>query len=276
MSESFLPLFYTNPTPLDARGHAALGLVRNFGLHFTREVNAIPINLIEFPQICHEYPIAFSSDGNATPVAILGVRNNENLFVDEEGEWWRDTYIPAYIRRYPFIFSEMPDGEQLLLCVDLAPGIVEENGEQPFFERDGEPSQLSLNALEFCKSYHAAARQTRDFSAALSDLDLLVEREAQIDVHNARINFSGFSIINEEKFRDLDESVFLDLNHRGFLPFIYAHFFSGSRWQTITGLLRARSSGERYEDFFPLAASSKASPIRPLRFSFADAGVSGG
>ena len=271
MSESSLPLFYTNPTPLDARTHAALGLVWNFGLHFTHDVNAIPINLIEFPQICHEYPIAFTSDGNATPVALLGVRNNENLFVDEEGEWRRDTYIPAYIRRYPFIFSEMPDGEQLSLCVDLAPGIVEENGEQPFFERDGKPSQLSLNALEFCKSYHAAAQQTLDFSRALSDLDLLVERSAEIAIEGAKINFAGFSIIDEDKLREVDVAVLLDLHGRGFVPFIYAHLFSGSRWQTLTKLLRERISVEHFEDFVPFTATRYASSVRPLRFSFMDA-----
>ena len=71
-----LPLFYTKPTPLDAKAHANLSLRKNFGFSFTENVNAVPVNLIEMPQICHFYPIAFGPDENATPVAILGLRDN--------------------------------------------------------------------------------------------------------------------------------------------------------------------------------------------------------
>ena len=81
--KSHMPLFYKSPTPLDAKAHAKLALKKNFGLDFTKEVNAVPVNLIEMPQICHTYPIAFSPDENATPVAILGIRDNEKLFVDK-------------------------------------------------------------------------------------------------------------------------------------------------------------------------------------------------
>uniref|UniRef100_UPI001C6FFE3A SapC family protein n=1 Tax=Rahnella variigena TaxID=574964 RepID=UPI001C6FFE3A len=95
------PLFYKNPVPLDANRHGNLSLKANFGLSFAAKVNAVPINLIEMPQICHAYPIAFSPDDNATPVAILGLRDNENLFLDKDGQWASDLYIPAYIRRYP-------------------------------------------------------------------------------------------------------------------------------------------------------------------------------
>ena len=103
-----MPLFYSKPIPLDAKEHKDLGLKTNFGLGFTKDVNAVPINMIEMPQICHFYPIGFAPDESATPVAIVGLRDNENLFLNEKNEWEADTYIPAYIRRYPFIFSEIP------------------------------------------------------------------------------------------------------------------------------------------------------------------------
>jgi hypothetical protein len=158
-----LPLFYQSPAPLDSKAHRDLGLKKNFGLSFTRQVNAVPVNLIEMPQICHVYPIAFSPDDNATPVAILGLRDNENLFLDTKGEWLEDTYIPAYIRRYPFIFSEMPGSDNLSLCIDMVDTVTEKGGEQKFFDAEGKPTQLAQNALEFCKSYHAAAQHTIAF-----------------------------------------------------------------------------------------------------------------
>lgn len=236
-----MPLFYTNPVPLDAKLHSALALKKNFGLGFTTTVNAVPVNLIEFPQICHVYPIAFSPDGSGTPVAILGLRDAENLFVNAKGEWEEDTYIPAYIRRYPFIFSEMPGNDQLSLCIDLVDTVTEKTGEQRFFTDDGKPTQLSSNALEFCKSYHAAAQHTIEFGKALADAGLLVERHAEIAIGaGKKINFSGFRIIDEEKLAALDDKIFAEWRKKNWLPFIYAHLFSGAQWQRLTRLLNKR------------------------------------
>ncbi len=240
-----LPLFYKSPMPLDAKAHSDLALKENFGFGYTDGVNAVPINLVEMPQICHFYPIAFSPDDNATPVAILGLRNNENLFLKKDGAW-EEAYIPAYIRRYPFIFSELPDSDQLTLCVDNNPDIIEEGGAQKFFDSEGKPSDLANNALEFCKSYHAAAQQTVDFGKALMAHDLLVEREAQINVAgDQRINFSGFKIIDEEKLGKLDGKVFLEFREKGWLPFVYAHLFSGAQWQRLSHLLSGRMDTEK-------------------------------
>ncbi|MGB0718870.1 MAG: SapC family protein [Bdellovibrionales bacterium] len=240
-----MPLFYKKPTPLDAKQHGTLALKKNFGFEFTKGVNAVPINLIEMPQICHFYPIAFSPDGNATPVAILGLRDNENLFLNADNTWRENSYVPAYIRRYPFIFSEMPNSDQLTLCVDTDDSIVEEGGEQRFFDDEGKPSDLANNALEFCKSYHAAAQQTIQFSQALAASGLLVDREAQINIAGGKkINFSGFKIIDEKKFAELDDKTFLEWRKNGWLPFIYAHLFSGAQWQRLTSYLNVQLEKE--------------------------------
>lgn len=233
-----LPMFYTKPAPLDSQKHAKLGMKTNFGLEFTNKINAVPVNLIEMPQICHAYPIAFSPDGNATPVAILGLRDSENLFVNSKGKWEEGLYVPAYIRRYPFIFSEVPGKEQLSLCVDMNDKIVNEKADQKFFDDKNEPTPLTQNALEFCKSYHAAAQQTLEFSKWLAESGLLIEREAQINVGNkSRINFSGFRIVDEQKLRDLPADQVAELHKKGWLAFIYAHLFSGVQWQRLSRML---------------------------------------
>lgn len=239
------PLFYKNPVPLDASQHKALSLKKGFGLGFARDVNAVPVNMIEMPQICHAYPIAFSPDASATPVAILGLRDNENLYLNSKSEWLSDTYVPAYIRRYPFIFSETQNGEQLTLCIDVCDDVVDSKGDQKFFDAEGKPTSLAQNALEFCKSYHAAAQQTAEFSQALVKADLLVVRQAEIVVPGGRkINFSGFRIVDEQKFSKLDGKTFLDFRDKGWLPFLYAHLFSGVQWQRLTRLVGERLAKE--------------------------------
>lgn len=242
---SNMPLFYTQPLPLDAKAHANLSLNENFGFSYTDGANAVPVNLIEMPQICHYYPIAFSPDGNATPVAIMGLRDNENLFLQNDGAWEKNCYIPAYIRRYPFIFSEVPNSDQLTLCIDINDKIVSEGGSQKFFDDEGKPTQLAEGALNFCKSYHAAAQETQNFSKALAESDLLVSRETQIRVgEDKRINFSGFQIIDEEKLSALDDSTFLEWRQKGWLPYIYAHLMSGSQWDRLAYMLNQRFEKE--------------------------------
>lgn len=236
-----LPLFYSQPEALDAQRHAKLALRKNFGLGFTKSVNAVPVTMIEMPQICHVYPIAFSPDSNATPVAILGLRDNENLFLNDKDEWTKDVYIPSYIRRYPFIFSEQPESDQLTLCVEMNASVIEDGGEQRFFNDKGEASSLAQNALEFCKSYHSAAQQTQVFGKKLHDLGILVERSAEIVVPGGqKINFSGFRIVDEEKLAKLDDKSFMELRQSGMLPFIYAHLFSGGQWPRLTRLLNEK------------------------------------
>lgn len=124
------------------------------------------------------------------------------------------------------------------MCVDTDKDIVEDGGEQRFFTDDGEATALSKNALEFCKSYHAAAHQTTNFGKDLNEAGLLVERTAEIVTPNGKkINFSGFRIIDEAKLMELDEKTFLDFRKKGWLPFIYAHLFSGAQWQRLSHLM---------------------------------------
>lgn len=246
-AQSNLPLFYREPRPLDAQAHKDLALKEIGHLKFTSEVNAVPVNLVEMPQICHHYPIAFSPDANATPVAILGLRDKENLFLDDDGQWLAGAYVPAYIRRYPFIFSELPNTDQLTLCVDFVEGeTVEENGERRFFDVDGNASEISKNALEFCKSYHGAAQRTVEFSKALLDAGLLIDRQAQLSVgEDVRINFTGFKIIDESKLAELDDSVFIEWRKQGWLPYLYAHLFSGAQWRNLTNTLAEKLEAEK-------------------------------
>lgn len=236
-----MPLFYNKPTLLDVAQHADWGLTKSMTFAFAGTANAIPVNMVEFPQVAHYYPIAFARDAAATPVAVVGVRDNENLFVEDNGSWKSDVYVPAYVRRYPFILSESPDGQHLSLCVDDAPNIIARTGGERFFDDKGGPTQIAKNAIEFCRSYHVAAKQTMTFGQALAASGLLVDRSAELTLRNGqRISFSGFRIIDEEKFNKLPAETLLEWRSKGWLAAAYAHLFSGLHWGTITRLVNER------------------------------------
>ncbi|MBI1326245.1 MAG: sapC family protein [Alphaproteobacteria bacterium] len=232
-----LPLFYSNPVPLDQRRNPPLLFNKSIGYGFTEGVNAVPLNMVEFSQAAGSMPIAFSPDATATPVAVLGLRDGENLYLDNKKQWLNDAYIPAYVRRYPFIFAAVPNSDQYGLCLDETDQTIAKKDGERIFDDAGEPTELAKNAMEFCKSYHAAALGTQALSKALVDLDLLVERQVDIKVKDKQIRFAGFRIVDEKKLNELPDDKFMDLKKRGFLPFIYAHLISNVQWNRLTQLL---------------------------------------
>ena len=134
-----MPLFYRKIAVLEASRCAGKSLKTNIGFDFARATNVVMLNAAEFEQAARVYPIVFASSPNPAALALLGVREAENLFVDANGDWRPNTYIPAYVRRYPFIFHRTEDGQQFTLCIDEASGALEDGAERPLFA-DGAPT----------------------------------------------------------------------------------------------------------------------------------------
>lgn len=142
-TQTSLPLFYEQPRPLAPGAHANLSLAGNTGFGYAAKTNAVPLVATELPTACRHFPIVFTDGDQPTPVAVLGVRGQENLFVDAQGQWRAGAYIPAYVRRYPFIFMENEDRSQFTLCVDEKAASVVEGRDNPFFDEAGEPTDLA-------------------------------------------------------------------------------------------------------------------------------------
>src|ERR1043165_1589646 len=109
-------LIYETAVPVQSDRHSTLS-VEGASYAFSSGVNAVPLMAPEFDPAAGEYAIVFTGQGDEImPVAILGVKNDQNLFLDDDGKW-NAKYIPAFIRRYPFVFSSNPDGQTLTLCI---------------------------------------------------------------------------------------------------------------------------------------------------------------
>lgn len=238
-----LPLFYQNPVMLDKAKHRTYGVAtKNSNYAFAQNVNAVPVTLIELPQIMMHYPIVFTAGELAFPAVLLGLRDGENLYVDKKGQWKQDVYIPAYVRRYPFIFADQPQNDQLTLCIDDVKDWLLENGGERLFNDDGEMTALTQNALEFCKSYHAASQETLRFAQALQDSGILVERNATIQIEGKEpFQLTGFRQIDETKLRDLPEATVAQWHREGWLAIAYAHLLSTQNWQKLFDTLQTNN-----------------------------------
>ena len=172
------PIFYKNPVFLDQEKHKGKSLNPDLGFSFASGQIAVPVNAVEFPFLTRHYPVVFVGEENTTPAVFMGLRPNENLFV-EDGKWQERTYIPAYVRRYPFIMSEDKQNDKLILCVDENDDTIVKKKDNEFFD-GSEMTDLTKNALEFCKSYHQASMQTTEFAKKLKEFDLLTPFRHQI------------------------------------------------------------------------------------------------
>lgn len=232
-AQNQLPLFYHNPIALDREKHAKMSLNPKMTFTFAAEANAVPINLVEFPYVAPYYPIAFSASEPSTPLAILGLKNKENLFVNDKGEWAPNTYIPAYVRRYPFIVAQDSTGERLTLCIDDAKGVMIKDKKNPFFDKK-EPTDLTKNALDFCRSYQRAALDTEKFMAELKETGVLSNRHAQIRTPDGKTStLSGFLAVDEQKLKDLPDAKVVEWHKSGLMRFIHAQLVSTGNWQKL-------------------------------------------
>ncbi len=228
-------ILYNKVEPLTPTLHAALGLKRiDEPLLFARDAHAVPINTIEFNLALKHYPIVFAGTETPMPVAVLGMQEKENLFVTADGRWLEGAYIPAYIRRYPFIFGQNQEQTQLTLCIDRDSSLIGENADFPFFE-GSELSDTANKALEFCKTFHQHHMATQKFGRIVKELDLFTNQQVTMRSPEGNQHVVGtYNAIDEKKFNEMKDEAFLLLKNTGALPFIYMHLSSLSNWQQLS------------------------------------------
>ncbi len=234
-----LPLFYQQPRPLIAERDAELSIGAIDDLGFAAGTNSLPVVGAELPVACKHFPILFTTGPEPAMVALLGLRSGENLFVDAAGAWAPGVYMPAYLRRYPFIFMENSERGELTLCLDMAASCVGKAGNRLF--EAGEPTDFTKAALDFCREYQSHFAFTADFITALREADLLVDNRADITMADGqKLSLGGFQVIDEARFNSLSAETFLDWRQRGWLPMVYCHLISTGNWAGLIDRAGAR------------------------------------
>jgi hypothetical protein len=199
---------------------------------------------VEFPLAATEYAIVFAGDEEAVmPSVILGMRGHQNVFLDEDDNWIAK-YVPAFIRRYPFVFSSSEDGQTMTLCIDEAfAGFNREGRGQALFGEDGKPTAYVDNVLKFLQEYQAQFQRTRTFCNKLRELDLLEPMQATMSLQSGeRLSLTGFLAVNRDKLKALPAESLAELLKSDELELIFLHLQSMRNFNRVQERLTAIST----------------------------------
>ena len=221
-------LIYERAVPVSPQRHKDLSIKSGSSFAYARGVNSVPLMVAEFPNAAAEHAVVFSGEGeDVVPVVLLGVRDDENLFVGPEGNWL-GRYVPAFLRRYPFVFSSSDDGKNFTLCVDESyEGANREGRGERLFDGDGERTQYLQSVLGFLQAYQVQFQRTLAFTKRLVELNLLEPMQARFTMQDGRaLTLGGFQAINRERLRALSGAQLAALNAADELELIYIHLQS--------------------------------------------------
>jgi hypothetical protein len=236
-----LPFLFKNPVVLQADLHRGKALAPHTDFNFAAKTNAIPVVVSEFMPVVRNFPIVFTKSARPSPIALVGLRQDENLHVGTDGSWKAGAYVPAYLRRYPFVLSETGNKDTVMLAVDAGSerfvDAATVKGAELFFVEGSKASELSTRMLDFCRAYHAEALQTEAFVKLLTDADLLTEQQADMRfADNSQYKLEGFLVVDAEKLKALPAEKIKELHDSGALAAITLHLVSLQNWQLLLDL----------------------------------------
>ena len=232
------PLFYNELEPISSQAHQQLRIRQIENAPHLGVTHAVPLTVDEFIVAQRDFPIVFSVGDAPVPLALMGLNEGVNVFFGEDGRMLEPKYVPAYVRRYPFMLARLrAESDELSLCFDPtgeAVGTFEEG--EPLFDGD-KPTQALNDVLKFCEDFEIAAQRTNAFVQELSEAGLLMDGEVAIQASDSEQPFvyRGFKMIDEEKMRTLSTEQLHRFNTNGALPLMMAHMFSLSLIRDVFG-----------------------------------------
>ena len=239
-----LPLLYRDLVPLSSQVHGEQR-VRQADASFLKTVHAVPLLSEEFLLAQRHFPIVFSAGDDPVPLALFALDEGRNVFADEDGRFPPGVYVPAYVRRYPFILARLrPDADDLSLCYDPTSQAVGDYPEGAPMFADGEPSDRTKEILAFAESFEQSSQMTAAFMRELADHKLLMDGEFTVqpqDQGQPQV-YRGFQMVSEDAVKALRGDVARKLIQNGVMPLLYAHFFSLQRMGELYGRQVERGS----------------------------------
>lgn len=238
---------YDKITPLNRQTHQGLRIKPSAQRWlFAKEAHSLLLAGTELPLAALDYPCVFAPHGDQhTMMALVGLKAGQNLMVDEAGHWEINCYVPAFVRRYPFVLAETPQEgaaapQPLTVCIDSTfDGFNDSEGEA-LFDAQGEATPHLQQLQKFLTEYHTDLLKTAAFARRLTELDLLVDREIDFQLGSQQFKLNGFKVVDEAKLHALDDASLLALCKSGAMGWIHAHLLSLNNVNTLAARMSKR------------------------------------
>ncbi len=226
---------FEKPELINKEQHGDLGVTpTEKRFEFCATARAIPLTVSEIPAAMKDYPVVFAGTDQMVPLAITGLVDNVNLFVDERGDWEANRYVPGYIRRYPFGVANETGSDRFAIVIDTGFKGLKKGGDTALFQ-NGEPSEMTQQAIEFCKTYEEDRQRTNDFGARIKELGVAKGQSAQFTPtgETEPRTFAEYLGIDEAAIRELPADKLAALRDSGMLALIYAMLISMGNWRQL-------------------------------------------
>ncbi|MEG3639366.1 SapC family protein [Magnetococcus sp. PR-3] len=230
---------YQQVEPINQQQHGKLRIKANLDASFAATIQSCPVTELEFFPCSHSHPILFAKDpdGEVISLALMGLKRNSNVHVQgEAGSWVGTTYMPAFLRRYPFIQVRDEEGERSVVGMDMACKAIDEAEGEALFDEEGNATAFVEKAAKFLESFDTGFARMKLFAKKLEELELLEEAKIEWTLNEAKNSFGGFMKVDEKKLNGLDDETMLMLVHNGYYKLIMAHLFSQANFQNLIAL----------------------------------------
>lgn len=221
-------MFYEHAVPVSAARHADVSVEPGTGYGFASHASAVPLMAVEFLLAATEYAIVFTSVGeDIVPAAVLGLNTEQNLYLGPGGRW-NAKYVPAFVRRYPFVFAASPDKKSLMLCIDEASAGFNRAGKgQGLFDAQKKPTPYTERVLKFLQAFQTHFHRTRQFCQRIKELDVLEPVTVRVTgPDGAKHALGGFQVVSRKKLREVPPEKLGPLIKTDELELLYLHLYS--------------------------------------------------
>ncbi|MEW5735936.1 MAG: SapC family protein [Thermodesulfobacteriota bacterium] len=240
---------YRNPIFLNSVTHRSVKVAPLTNFSFAAKLNSVVIVGQEFLEAAKFFPVVFTkaANGEVIPMAILGLRNEENLYVDADGNWKEGTYVPAFFRRYPFILaSDVGQDGAFAVCVDSAYDGFGKSEGMALFDDKGKQTKEFSRVIEFLRLFQVQHMQAKEMVKLLEEYKLLKDISANITLSEGeKIGFSKLLMVDEQAISNLEDAKIVNLVRTGYLAWIYAHLYSLSNFRPLMALAAGRKAEKK-------------------------------
>ncbi|MBM3344549.1 MAG: SapC family protein [Betaproteobacteria bacterium] len=239
------PFAYQEIVPLAKDHRVAMPATGKVPAAF-RDSVLIPLSYSEISLACHDYPIIFVSADQgktATAMAVLGLKQGQNLYLAADDAWDRNAYQPAYVRRYPYCMTRVNDNgkerDERIVCVEKR--ALSDTG-MALHNDKGEPLPAWENLRKFLFEFETDLGRTEAMCKMVVELELLEPFTMQAKSNQGEpITLSGMYRVIENKLPELPAEKLKELVKNGVLPRLYAHLMLMSNFAKLLARAQAKT-----------------------------------